>query len=112
VSISAITLNSFVNDVVDSLTTQGIRGLLVVNARGGNYVLSSAVQAANVQAKVRVGLFPTREDWTEARQAAGITSTSHADMHAGELETSILLATHPEYRPQRMADGRPHHVRS
>lgn len=95
VSISARTLNSIVNDVIDSLKSQGIRGLVIVNAHGGNYVLSNATQEANAQGQVRVGLFPRREDWTEARKAAGITSTNHDDMHAGELETSILLASHP-----------------
>jgi creatinine amidohydrolase len=33
----------------------------------------------------------------QAREAADITSTSHDDMHAGELEASILLAAHPGY---------------
>ncbi|WP_142995536.1 creatininase family protein, partial [Mycobacterium persicum] len=46
---------------------------------------------------VKVGLYPSREDWAEARTAAGIHSSNHDDMHAGELETSILLATHPNY---------------
>jgi len=44
-------------------------------------------------------LFPTREDWNEARDAAGdaagMASDSHEDMHAGELEVSILLAAFP-----------------
>lgn len=97
VSISATTLNSIVNDVIDSLKSQGTRGLVIVNAHGGNYVLSNAVQEANTEGEIRVGLFPSREDWMEAREAAGITSTNHDDMHAGELETSILLATHPSY---------------
>jgi creatinine amidohydrolase len=95
VSISEVTLTNIVSEVVDSLRGQGIRGLIVVNAHGGNYVLSNVVQEANAQGQIRVGLFPSREDWAEARQAAGITSTAHDDMHAGELETSILLATHP-----------------
>lgn len=95
VSISATTLNSIVNDLIDSLNSQGTRGLVIVNAHGGNYVLSNAVQEANTKGDIRVGLFPSREVWTEAREAAGITSTNHDDMHAGELETSILLATHP-----------------
>jgi creatinine amidohydrolase len=97
VSIGATTLNSIVNDVIDSLKSQGIRGLVIVNAHGGNYVLSNAVQEANTKGEIRIGLFPSREDWTEAREAGGITSTNHDDMHAGELETSILLATHPSY---------------
>jgi creatinine amidohydrolase len=95
VSISAATLTNIVNEVVDSLRSQGILGLIVVNAHGGSYVLSNVVQQANAGGQVRVGLFPSREDWTEARHAAGITTTAHDDMHAGELETSILLATHP-----------------
>jgi creatinine amidohydrolase len=90
-----VTLTNIVSEVVDSLRGQGILGLIIVNAHGGNYVLSNVVQEANAQGQVRIGLFPSREDWTEARQAAGITSTAHDDMHAGELETSILLATHP-----------------
>jgi creatinine amidohydrolase len=97
VSISAVTLNNIVSEVVDSLRSQGLLGLIIVNAHGGNYVLSNVVQEANARGQVRVGLFPSREDWREAREAADITSTSHDDMHAGELETSILLAAHPGY---------------
>jgi creatinine amidohydrolase len=94
VSIRATTLNSIVTDLIDALNSQETRGLVIVNAHGGNYVLSNAVQEANTRSGIRVGLFPSREDWTEVREAAGITSTNHDDMHAGELETSILLATH------------------
>ncbi|GFG99470.1 creatininase family protein [Mycobacterium timonense] len=42
-------------------------------------------------------LYPSRDDWAEARIAAGIQSSNHDDMHAGELETSILLASCPDY---------------
>jgi creatinine amidohydrolase/Fe(II)-dependent formamide hydrolase-like protein len=34
---------------------------------------------------------------TEARRAAGISSSNHDDMRAGELETSVLLAAHSSY---------------
>jgi creatinine amidohydrolase len=97
VSVSSATLTNIVSDVVDSLLGQGILGLIVVNAHGGNYVLSNVVQEVNAQGQLRVGLFPSREDWAEARVAAGITSTNHDDMHAGELETSVLLAAHASY---------------
>lgn len=49
VSISAVTLNNIVGDVIDSLTSQGILGLIIVNAHGGSYVLSNVVQEANAQ---------------------------------------------------------------
>lgn len=98
ISISATTLAAIIADIAQSLAAQGIAGLIVVNAHGGNAVLTNVVQQANQAAgPLRIGLYPSREDWTEARAAAAITSSSHDDMHAGELETSILLATHPDY---------------
>ena len=84
VSVSATTLAAIVNDVAQSLERQGIRRLLIVNGHGGNYVLANLVQQAGVQGGTRIGLFPTREDWNEAREAAGMTSDPHEDMHAGK----------------------------
>jgi creatinine amidohydrolase len=43
-----------------------------------------------------MALFPSGKDWAEARQSAGLVTSSHEDMHAGELETSILLHANPE----------------
>jgi creatinine amidohydrolase len=74
-----------------------VDALIVVNGHGGNYVLANVVQEANADNGIQVGLYPSREDWTDARHAAGISSSNHDDMHAGELETSILLAAHPAY---------------
>lgn len=98
ISINATTLAAVVADITQSLIRQEIRGLIVVNAHGGNAVLTNVVQQANQLAgPIMVGLYPSREDWNEARTAAGVTTSSHDDMHAGELETSILLATYPRY---------------
>jgi creatinine amidohydrolase len=41
-------------------------------------------------------LFPSRGDWKRARQAADLVTDNHEDMHAGELEVSILSAVLPE----------------
>jgi creatinine amidohydrolase len=97
ISLSPATLAAVVTDIHTSLAQQRISALIVVNGHGGNYVLSNVVQHANADDAMRVGLYPSREDWTEARRAAHITSSGHDDMHAGELETSILLAAHPAY---------------
>ena len=78
-------LVAVVTDVSTSLVQHGISALIVVNGHGGNYVLGNVVQKANADGAMRVGLYPSREDWAEARQAAGITSSNHDDMHAGEL---------------------------
>ncbi|XVV07103.1 creatininase family protein [Actinosynnema sp. CA-248983] len=106
VSISARTLYAVVMDIAESL-----RGLplVVVNAHGGNYVLSNVVQES-----ARMALYPTSADWADARAAAGVETPSATDMHAGEIETSILLHAHPEVvRPgyetgDHVADDRRH----
>lgn len=40
-----------------------------------------------------MAIFPTNSDWAEARSKAQMITSTHEDMHAGELETSLLL--HP-----------------
>ncbi|MEV6867262.1 creatininase family protein [Streptosporangium subroseum] len=95
VSISARTLYAIVTDVYDSVTRSGPAALVVINGHGGNYVLSNVVQEANAEGR-HMALFPSRENWNEARVAAQLTSSMHEDMHAGELETSLLLHGCPE----------------
>lgn len=96
VSVTHQTLSAMVTDVAASLRSQGITRLALVNGHGGNYVLSNIVQSANAAAPATMTLFPTRADWDRARTAAGLRTTSHDDMHAGELEVSILAAVWPE----------------
>ena len=95
VSISAATLISVITDIAKSVSRSGLSALVLVNGHGGNYVLSNVVQEANAQGG-RMALFPAAQDWRDARSAAQLESTMHEDMHAGEIETSILLHSHPE----------------
>jgi creatinine amidohydrolase len=95
VSISASTLSAIVKDVANSTNRAGLSALILVNGHGGNYVLSNVVQEANAHG-VRMALFPSGQDWKDARKAAQLESTTHEDMHAGELETSIILYAQPE----------------
>lgn len=92
VSISAATLHTVVNDISQSLRASGIDRLVLVNGHGGNHVLANVAQ----EATGRMALFPGLPDWADARAAAGVETSNDADMHAGELETSILLHAHPE----------------
>lgn len=94
VSVSASTLQSMVNDIYRSIADSGLTSLVIVNCHGGNYVLANIVQEGNAHGK-RMALFPSGADWTRARQAAGLVTSNHEDMHAGELETSILLHANP-----------------
>ncbi|MGI5213390.1 creatininase family protein [Plantactinospora sp. CA-290183] len=96
VSISHQTLSAVVEDIRASLAGNGIRRLAIVNGHGGNYVLSNIVQTANAMQAGSMTLFPTRTDWDSARTAAQLASDAHHDMHAGELEVSILLHVQPD----------------
>ncbi|MFJ8147948.1 creatininase family protein [Streptomyces sp. NPDC096094] len=96
VSISSVTLHAVVRDIADSLRRSGVDALAVVNGHGGNYVLGNVVQESSARGE-RMALFPAAEDWETARVRAGVTTSLLTDMHAGEIETSILLHTHPEY---------------
>jgi creatinine amidohydrolase len=86
VSISARTLYSVVADIAACVDR-----LVLVNGHGGNYVLGNVVQEGT-----NMALFPAVEDWSAARAAGGIETPEVSDMHAGELETSILLHACPE----------------
>ncbi|MFG2196440.1 creatininase family protein [Streptomyces sp. NPDC048639] len=95
VSLSAATLHTVVRDIADSLRRSGIESLILVNGHGGNYVLRNVVQES-AGSGIRMALFPGSPDWDAARSRAGVETSSFSDMHAGELETSILLHAHPE----------------
>jgi creatinine amidohydrolase len=111
VSISATTLTAIVRDVSSSVQRAGVSTLVLVNGHGGNYVLGNVVQEAGL-GPLRTVLFPTEPDWEDARTAAGLGSTALSDMHAGELETSILLHALPDVvrpgheRADHLADDR------
>jgi creatinine amidohydrolase len=94
VSISARTLHQVVTDIAASLAASDVRRLVLVSGHGGNYVLGNIAQEATVD-EPRIAVFPQPRDWDRARADARMMTDAHEDMHAGELETSILLATHP-----------------
>lgn len=117
VSISATTLVAVVDDIAASLHRDGVTLLVLVNGHGGNYVLGNVVQQATLgppETTLRMALFPGETDWDTARRDAGLATSAVTDMHAGELETSILLHAHPHLvrpdyaRADEVADDRRH----
>jgi creatinine amidohydrolase len=80
-----------IKDIAGSLRQSGIDTMILINGHGGNYVLSNVVQ----EARDRMALFPTEPDWATARATTGLQTPADSDMHAGELETSLLLHAHP-----------------
>ncbi|MGW0816259.1 creatininase family protein [Streptomyces viridiviolaceus] len=113
VSISSVTLHAVIRDIADSLRRSGVDALVLVNGHGGNYVLGNVVQESSARGE-RMALFPAAQDWETARERAGVVTSLLTDMHAGEIETSILLHAHPEWvRPGHeaadfIADDRRH----
>jgi creatinine amidohydrolase len=95
VSISSVTLHAVVRDIAASLRRSGVEALVLVNGHGGNYVLGNVVQESSAAGE-RMALFPAPEDWETALERAGVSTSLLTDMHAGEIETSILLHAHPE----------------
>ncbi|WP_367667033.1 creatininase family protein [Streptomyces sp. DG2A-72] len=95
VSISSVTLHAVIRDIAASLRRSGVDALVLVNGHGGNYVLGNVVQESSAQGE-SMALFPAAEDWETARERAGVRTSLLTDMHAGEIETSILLHAHPE----------------
>jgi creatinine amidohydrolase len=95
VSVSAATLYATVTDIAESLRRGGIGKLVLISGHGGNYVLGNVVQEASARGE-RMALFPTEVDWLNARAAGGVELGPESDMHAGELETSLLLHAHPQ----------------
>lgn len=95
VSISSVTLHAVVRDIAASLRRSGVETLVLVNGHGGNYVLGNVVQESSARGE-RMALFPAPEDWETACGRAGVLTSLLTDMHAGEIETSILLHAHPE----------------
>ena len=105
--ITAATLARTITDMRGALDRQGIEHLAIVNAHGGNYVLAHVAQEANLDGP-RVYLGPGRAMMGQCFAAAGIGTDPHDDMHAGEYETSVMLARHPELvveaRPDETAE--------
>lgn len=94
-SLSSTTLSKIVGETLSAVEGQGIGLLVVINAHGGNYVLSNVAQELNASSP-RVLLGIARHHWEFALRAAGAQSSLSEDMHGGEIETSILLHVCPD----------------
>ena len=90
IALSAATLGRVIGDIVEWVARNEIGLTVLVNGHGGNYVLGNIAQEANVD-EPRVLVGPTRKHWNIARRNGEIETRDEHDMHAGEIETSLLL---------------------
>ncbi len=81
--------------IANNLHAQGIRKLVLLNAHGGNSPLLTIVAT---EARVRFDMLVVTTSWTRFGQPQGwITAEDKAvDIHGGDIETSVMLALHPD----------------
>jgi len=101
IHVSQTTLDTVVREVVVSLHKHGIRKIVIVNGHGGNDFTPLIRQ---IQSDLPVHVFLCNW-WTVGEDHYDAIFDDPGD-HAGELETSVALALHPELvEPEAAGDG-------
>ena len=90
-NVNPSTLHAVITDLVNALDVCGIRKLLLLNSHGGNE-LKPLMRELFGQTGVRIFLC----DWFRALGDVYSEIFDAKDDHAGEMETSIMLACYPE----------------
>ena len=113
------TLFHVVRDVSESLLRQGIRRVAVINNLGGptettvvprgNFIVKTAVRQLNY-AHPDLDAIWVQPLTTAKAELAEIFESARDDLHAGEIETSLLLALRPELVKDGAADFVPQAV--
>ena len=81
--------------IAEDLNRQGVRKFVMLNAHGGNAPLMTVVAT---QARVEFGMLAVATSWTRFGYPEGVITPDEKafGIHAGEIETSVMLALHPE----------------
>ncbi|MDA4847196.1 creatininase family protein [Hoeflea poritis] len=79
----------------EMLHRSGVRKLVMLNAHGGNAPLMTIVAT---EARVRFNMLAVATSWTRFGVPEGIVTAREKaiGIHAGEIETSVMLALHPD----------------
>jgi creatinine amidohydrolase len=102
INVYPATLFALLRDIVDSLERRGIMKLILFNSHGGNDFLKPFIR--EMQGKSR--LFISVIDWWKVGKDMYGTIFDKQDDHAGEMETSVMLAIAPEVvKLEAAADG-------
>lgn len=100
ISLRPETLMTVVRDIADELERQNFKILIVLNGHGGNFALGPAIRDINRLDRSLKILLVNWWDFLDHDIAADSHSLG-MDLHAGEMETSFMLALHPEQvRPE------------
>jgi creatinine amidohydrolase len=94
VSVSATGVIGVLIDIGASVHRADVRKLVIINSHGGN---ASALQIAARRLRVELGMMVVHASWFDfgyPEQTFTAVERAHG-IHAGEIETSILLASYP-----------------
>jgi creatinine amidohydrolase/Fe(II)-dependent formamide hydrolase-like protein len=109
ISLRPETLMQVIRDIADEVERQSFHVLLIMNGHGGNFALGPVVRDINrIDRTLKVLLV----DWWEFlnHEIAADSKELGIDLHAGEMETSFMLAIAPDsVRPDSIdrASGKP-----
>lgn len=109
-TLSAATLMAVLDDLGASVVRAGVRRLLMVNGHGGNRAI---LDIAARDLRARHGLITAHCAWDDLVDVAGVVGPDEAQagLHAGDVETSAMLAAHPDrVRPERAVPGASAHL--
>ena len=81
--------------IAEKMNNLGIRKFVMLNAHGGNSPLMTIVAT---EARVRFDMLAVATSWTRFGVPDGLISPDDKaiDIHGGDIETSVMLALHPE----------------
>lgn len=81
--------------IAADLSAQGIRKFVMLNAHGGNSPLMTIVAT---EARIRYDMLAVATSWTRFGQPDGWIAPEEkaVDIHGGDIETSVMLAIHPQ----------------
>jgi creatinine amidohydrolase len=92
--------------IVGDLSQKGIRKFVMLNAHGGNSPLMTIVAT---EARVRFAMLAVATSWTRFGLPEGVIAPEEKaiGIHGGEIETSVMLALHPDRVNMTKADDFP-----
>ena len=92
INVYPTTLMALLKDIIDSLGRSGITKVAILNSHGGNDFLKPFIR----EMAGRSSAFICVIDWWRVGKDKYSEIFDHPDDHAGELETSVMLALRPD----------------
>lgn len=103
---SARTLLAMLDDIAASVARTPVRRLLMINGHGGN---TAVLEVACREIRIAHGLITAHASWFAFTDTKGLLTPEDEkhDIHAGDLETSAMLAAAPDLVDMTRAPNTP-----